>query len=225
MDQVVRARGADLRQLPRAPTGDERERVRRPIDRQDPVAYVPPPIVQPGVGALGGRGEVTAQDRQDRREQVQAVVAAEWRSLLPAKRGRRGRALVDEGGCPVDGRAGGVVDRPVGVSPGDESVPGEDDQFGGRIGPDGLADLFRQGEPGPDVRNPEGGVTEAFPDEALAIGGAGQHVDRVRVRMIDAGGGDEGVQQRLDAAARHGWVDLATGKVGDHRGVVHRVPA
>jgi hypothetical protein len=133
------------------------------------------------------------------------------------------RALVDEGDRAVD-----HVDRaPVRllrrVPPHHESVLGEHDeaQVGvlARRGPD----LLREREAGADVRDPGGLVAEALAHEPLAVRGPREHVDPVRVRVVDVRRRDEGVQQRLDRAARHRGVELAAREVGDHLLVAHRV--
>ncbi len=58
-------------------------------------------------------------------------------------------------------------------------------------------------------------------DDALAVLAAGDHVGRVRVGVVDVGGGDESVQERLDRGPRHRRIEHAAREVGDHLLVAH----
>ena len=107
------------------------------------------------------------------------------------------------------------------VAPDHEAVLGEHDEPQVRVGADGLADLLGQREAGTDVRDPRGGVTEALAHQSLTVGRAREHVDAVRMRVVDVRGRDERVQQRLDRAPRHRGIELAAREVGDHVLVAH----
>jgi hypothetical protein len=210
VDEVVRARRADCDELGRLRRGGELHRARRRVDGQHLVA-------------LGGHR--AAQRGQEPGEQLGALGLPHLVSALrPAAEARGARGpLVD----PVD-RAVDDLDRgPVGllgrVAPADEAVLGQDDQAQAGGGAHGLADLLGQREARADVRDPRGLVAEALAHEALALGGARQHVDPVGVRVVHVRGRDERVQERLDRRARHRGVDHAPREVGDHLLVGHLV--
>ena len=133
------------------------------------------------------------------------------------------RARVDEVDRLVDDRDRAPVGGLGRLAPHDQAVLGQDDELQRGVRPHRLAHLPREREPGADVRDPGRPPAEALRHEALAVGGACQDVDAVRVRVVDVRGGDEGVQQRLDRAARHRRVDLAAREVGDHLLVAHRL--
>ncbi len=112
----------------------------------------------------------------------------------------------------------------MGVAPGDEAVLGEQDELRPRVVADGVADLFREGEAGSDVRDPDRLVPVTLAGQVLAGFGAADHVHRIRVRVVHVRVGHEGVQERLDGPPRHVRPQLASRQIRDHLGVVHRVP-
>ena len=131
------------------------------------------------------------------------------------------RALVDECDRRVDGVDRRVVGLLGGVSPDDEPVLCQHDQPQAGRRPHGLADLLGECEPGTDVGDPGRGVAEALAHELLAVLGAGEDVDAVRVRVVNMRGRHERVQQRLDRRPRHRGIELAAHEVRDHLLVAH----
>src|SRR5690606_12007064 len=118
-------------------------------------------------------------------------------------------AIVYEGCGTVDGVDGAGVAALGVVTPCHEAMLREQDELRVRILADRLADLLRERESGPDVRDPDRIVAVALLREPFAVLRATDHVYGIRVRVIDAGGGNEGMEQGLDGAARHVRGDLA----------------
>jgi hypothetical protein len=204
--EVVGAGRADGDEPLRVRGGDELERPLRGVDRQQLVLLA---------------RDRAADGRQQCLQELRpgavggGVPAAEARQVTGALVHERDRLVDDLDRAPV-GLLGAVA-------PHHQPVLGEHDELQVRVCARCLADLLRQREAGPDVRDPGGGVAEAVGHEALAVGAAGEHVDSVGVRVVHVRRGDEGVQQRLDRAARRRGVELAARQVGDHVLIAHLV--
>ena len=173
---------------------------------------------------LGALARHRAADRGEQLAQQRRALglrdAAGRRAAEPL---RVARALVDERDGAVDHLDRAPVRLLGAVAPHDEPVLGEHDELEVGVRARRLADLLGEREPGTDVGDPRRLVAEALAHEPLAVGAPGEDVDPVRMRVVDVGRRDEGVQQRLDRAARHRGVELAAGEVGDHVLVAHRV--
>ena len=106
-------------------------------------------------------------------------------------------------------------------APGHGAVVEEDEAQRVRVRPHRLADFLREQEAGAAVGDAQHAVAERIQAGALRIGRVDQRQHRVRVRVEDAGGGDEGVQQRLDGRPRRRGLRQAAGQVRHHLLVRH----
>ena len=108
------------------------------------------------------------------------------------------------------------------LAPGDEAVLGEQDELasGAPRQRPRRASRARTLAGGTESRCARSRSTRGEP---LALDGADDGADRVRVGVVDVRMRDERVQQRLDRRARHRGVELAAREVRDHLRVAHRV--
>src|SRR5215210_4787195 len=109
----------------------------------------------------------------------------------------------------------------MGVAPGYEAVFGEQDELRVRVVPYGFTHLLAEGKARSYVGDPDRLIPKALARELLAAFRAADHVDRIRMRVVDLRIRNESVQERLYRAPRHVGPELATGQVGDHLLVAH----
>jgi hypothetical protein len=112
----------------------------------------------------------------------------------------------------------------VGVAPGYEAVFGEQDELRVRVVPYGFTHLLAEGKARSYVGDPDRLIPKALARELLAAFRAADHIDRIRMCVVDLRIRNESVQQGLYGAPRHVGCELATGQVGDHLLVAHLLP-
>ena len=206
--EMVGARRADAGQLGGGARGHELEHPRRGVDHEHLRALARDRPAQ--------RGQHGAQQLAPARV-VERLAGRPVEALLAR------RARIDELDRAVDHLDRAAVCLVRRVAPHDEAVLGEHHELQPRVLPHRRPDLLGEREAGPDVGDPGRLVAEALGHQPLAVARPGEHVDAVRMRVMDVRGRHERVQQRLDRRARRRRVDLTAREVGDHVLVAHLV--
>ena len=81
-----------------------------------------------------------------------------------------------------------------GLSPGDQSVLGEDDKAGAWVISHRQRHLAAEAEAGAEIGDPDQLIPKELARQALAVGGAGQKVRGIGMRVVHLGGREERVQ-------------------------------